>query len=99
MRHEVTLPGLSRINDLDARLPDDPRQMTVRGVLWLGETIQRQVDQEMHNPARTRRRLEELEEARERGEISAEEEKQAQRQILQAKVQPATPATAPPEDG
>jgi uncharacterized damage-inducible protein DinB len=34
VRHEVTLPGLSRIQDLDACLPDDPRQMTVRGVLW-----------------------------------------------------------------
>ena len=71
----------------------------VRGVIWLGEVIQRQVDQEMHNPARTRRQLEELEEARERGEISADEEKQVQKQILENRVKPATPETPPPEEG
>ena len=34
VRQEVTLPGLSQVQDLDARLENDPRQMTVRGVLW-----------------------------------------------------------------
>ena len=33
----------------------------VRGVIALGEVIARQVDQELHNPATTRRQLEELE--------------------------------------
>ena len=71
----------------------------VRGVIWLGETIQRQVEQELNNPARTRRQLEELAEARERGEISAEEEKHAQQQILETKIKPAAPSTPPPEEG
>lgn len=65
----------------------------VRGVIRLAEVIQRQVEQELHNPARTRQQLEELEEARERGEISADEEKQVQKQILQARVKPRAPQT------
>ena len=71
----------------------------VRGVVRLAEVIQRQVEQEMHNPAHTRRQLEELEEARERGEISADEEKQVQEQILETRVKPGTPETPPPEEG
>jgi len=65
----------------------------VRGVIRLAEVIQRQVEQELRNPARTRQQLEELEEARERGEISADEEREVQRQILQARVKPGTPET------
>jgi uncharacterized damage-inducible protein DinB len=34
VRQEVTLPGLSKVRDLDALLENDPRQMTVRSVLW-----------------------------------------------------------------
>jgi uncharacterized damage-inducible protein DinB len=34
VRQEVTLPGLSRIQDLETPLADDPRDMTVRSVLW-----------------------------------------------------------------
>ncbi|MCV7223378.1 gas vesicle protein GvpG [Mycolicibacterium elephantis] len=60
----------------------------VRGVVSLGELIQRRVDSELHDPARTRRQLEELEEARERDEISAEEEHAAQEQILKMRVRP-----------
>jgi uncharacterized damage-inducible protein DinB len=33
VRQEVTLPGLCDLPDIDAPLVDDPRQMTVRGVL------------------------------------------------------------------
>lgn len=58
----------------------------VRGVISLAEVIQRQVEQELHNPANTRRQLEALEEARERGEISPEEEREAQKQILETRV-------------
>ena len=50
----------------------------VKGVISLAELIQRQVEEEMHNPAAIRRALEELEEARARGDITAEEEEQAQ---------------------
>lgn len=54
----------------------------VRMVIWLGETIQQQVEEEMHSPAAARRDLEEIERAREAGEISAEEEAEAQRRVL-----------------
>ena len=34
VRQEVTLPVLSKVQDLDARLEGDPQNMTVRAVLW-----------------------------------------------------------------
>ena len=34
VRQEVTLPGLSGIQDLETPLADDPHKMTVRSVLW-----------------------------------------------------------------
>lgn len=71
--------------------------LPVRGVISLAEVIQRQVEQELNDPARTRRQLEALEEARESGEISAEEEKAAQREILEERLTPAAPETTPSE--
>ena len=62
----------------------------VRGVIALGEVIARQAEQQLHDPATTRRQLEELALARERGEISAAEESEAQKQILQARMRPAS---------
>lgn len=73
--------------------------LPVRGVISLAEVIQRQVEQEINDPARTRRALEAVEEARESGEISAEEERAAQREILEERLTPAAPETAPPESG
>lgn len=58
----------------------------VYGVMSLAEVIQRQVEQEMNNPANTRRQLEALEEARARGDISADEEREAQEEILESRV-------------
>jgi hypothetical protein len=71
----------------------------VRGVVSLGELIQRQVNQELNDPARTRRQLEEIEEARMRGEMSAEEERQAQEQILATRISPGAAHNKPHEDG
>ncbi|WNG93881.1 gas vesicle protein GvpG [Mycobacterium sp. ITM-2016-00318] len=68
-----------------AKLPLAP----VYGVMSLAEVIQRQVEQELHNPANTRRQLEELEEARARGDVSPEEEREAQKDILETRVAPA----------
>jgi hypothetical protein len=62
----------------------------VRGVVALGEVIQRRVEQEMHNPAATRMQLEALQESRDRGEISSEEEEQAQDEIIEARIAPDT---------
>lgn len=63
----------------------------VRGVISLAELIQRQVEDELHNPATARRELEELAEARERGEITEEEEAQAQQEILDRLIARDTP--------
>jgi hypothetical protein len=73
--------------------------LPVRGVVSLGELIQRRVDAEMHDPARTRRQLEELEEARDRGEISADDERRAQEQILTTRITPDARDAAAEEDG
>ncbi|MGW4488364.1 gas vesicle protein GvpG [Amycolatopsis sp. NPDC004368] len=56
--------------------------LPVRGVLALGELIRRRVEEELHDPATIRRELEAVHEARAAGEISAEEETEAQQQIL-----------------
>ena len=71
----------------------------VKGVIALGEVLQRQAEEELYSPANTRRQLEELQEARERGEISAEEEKEAQERILQTRLAPKGPPAASPEGG
>jgi hypothetical protein len=71
----------------------------VRGVIALGELIQRRVNEEAHDPARTRRLLEDLEDARKRGEITPEQERQAQEQILTTRMSPGTDHNTPHEDG
>jgi cytochrome c-type biogenesis protein CcmH/NrfG len=71
----------------------------VRGVISLAELIQRRVDQEMNDPAIARKQLEELEEARERGEISRDEEIRAQDKIIQQRITPGAARNAPPKDG
>jgi len=71
----------------------------IRGVIALGEILQRQAEEELHSPANTRRQLEELQEARERGEISADEEEEAQERILQTRLASKAPSTAEPEGG
>lgn len=67
----------------------------VRGVIALGEVIQRRVDEEMYNPASVRRDLEETERAREAGEISRDEEAEAQQQVLERLD---VPASAEPDE-
>ncbi|MER7454255.1 gas vesicle protein GvpG [Nocardia beijingensis] len=54
----------------------------VRGVIWLGELIQDQVDQKMHDPALMRRELEEIDAAAAAGQMSEEERRQAQQAVL-----------------
>jgi hypothetical protein len=71
----------------------------VRAVVKLGEVIQRQAEEQLYSPANTRRQLEELQEARERGEISDEEEAQAQEEILQARIAPKGPPATASENG
>jgi hypothetical protein len=51
-------------------------------VVSLGEVIQRQVEREAGDPASARRDLERIEQAYKSGEISAEEEAEAQQRVL-----------------
>jgi cytochrome c-type biogenesis protein CcmH/NrfG len=54
----------------------------VRGVVKLGEVLRDEVDRELHDPVLIRRRLEEIEQARADGLISAEQEAEAVEQVL-----------------
>jgi hypothetical protein len=54
----------------------------VRGVIKLGELVQRQVEEELYHPASARRELEEVERKRAEGELSTDEEVQAQQRVL-----------------
>jgi hypothetical protein len=69
-----------------------------RGVVLLGEIIQRRMEWEPLNAAGIRRQLGELGEARERGKVSAAEEKQAQKQLFATRVKAGIPQTPPPEE-
>ncbi|WP_433526886.1 gas vesicle protein GvpG [Nocardia pseudovaccinii] len=61
----------------------------VRGVIWLGELIQDQVEQQLQDPATVRRELEEIDAAATAGRLSEEERKQAQRAVLDRRLRPA----------
>ncbi|MEU5841014.1 gas vesicle protein GvpG [Rhodococcus sp. NPDC047139] len=54
----------------------------VKGVMWLGEIIEEQVDQQLHDPANVRRELEQIEEAAAAGELSPDEKDAAQQAVL-----------------
>jgi hypothetical protein len=56
--------------------------LPVRGVISLGELIQRRVEEEWHDPASVRRELEAIEKARAAGEITIEEEAEMQERAL-----------------
>ncbi|MEU2030563.1 gas vesicle protein GvpG [Nocardia amamiensis] len=60
----------------------------VRGVIWLGEVIQDQVEQKLRDPAAVRRRIEAIEEAAAAGELSEEERKKAQQAVLDVLIEP-----------
>jgi Gas vesicle protein G len=56
--------------------------LPVQGVIKLGELIQQQVEQELTSPMAVHARLEEVERQRQAGLISADEEAEAQQEIL-----------------
>jgi hypothetical protein len=60
----------------------------VRGVIKLGELVQRQVEEELYHPASARRELEEVERKRAEGELSEEEEAEAQQRVLSRMTTP-----------
>lgn len=69
------------------RLPFLP----IKGLVQLGEVIQEQVEREHYDPASVRRQLEDIEEARESGEISDPDLVEAQAQAVGRLIQPARP--------
>ncbi|MGQ4599220.1 gas vesicle protein GvpG [Nocardia sp. R6R-6] len=60
----------------------------VRGVIWLGDLIQDQVEQRLHDPAAIRRELELIDEAAASGQLSEQEREQAQQAVLDRTLQP-----------
>ncbi|MFI6362222.1 gas vesicle protein GvpG [Nocardia sp. NPDC050630] len=70
----------------------------VRGVIWLGELIQDQVEQQLQDPAAVRRELEEIDEAADAGRLSDEERKQEQQAVLD-RLRPAGGTVAPNRKG
>ncbi|WP_454195645.1 gas vesicle protein GvpG [Nocardia sp. Marseille-Q1738] len=60
----------------------------VRGVIWLAEVIQDQVEQQLRDPATMRRELEAIDEAAAAGQLSEEERKQAQQAVIDRMIQP-----------
>ena len=58
----------------------------VRGVGWVAERIAEQVEQEHMSPGAAVRQIDELEEKRERRELSEEEAAQLEQQILEQQL-------------
>lgn len=54
----------------------------IRGVVRLGELIQDQVEQQMHDPARIRRELEEIDAAARAGAMSPDDKRAAQQRVV-----------------
>jgi uncharacterized membrane protein len=73
------------------RLPFLP----VQGVIRLGELLQDQAEQELHDPARIRRELEDAQRRYEAGEISEEQFIQIQDELASTLVTEAAPPTVP----
>jgi hypothetical protein len=63
----------------------------VRGVAWVAERIEEQVDHQLNDPAVIRAQIDELDAAHERGEIS-EEERDEQQEVLLARLTGRDPA-------
>ncbi len=73
------------------RLPFLP----VQGVIRLGELLQDQAEQELHDPARIRRELEDAQRRYEAGEISEEQFIQIQDELASTLVTEAAPPSVP----
>ena len=66
----------------------------VRGVIAVAEVIRQQVEHELFDPSVARRQLEQVAAMAEAGELSGEQRKQAEQEIVQRLVaQPLSPPT------
>ncbi|MEJ2868637.1 gas vesicle protein GvpG [Actinomycetospora sp. OC33-EN08] len=67
----------------------------VRGVVWVAERIEEQVDHRLHDPAVIRAQIDDLDNAFERGEIT-ESERDAQQDVLLARLTGREPGAGGP---
>jgi hypothetical protein len=63
--------------------------LPVQGVIRLGQLIEEQAEQELHDPASVRRQLEEAEQAQSTGEMSNEDVARAEAEAVGRLIQPA----------
>ncbi|WP_067671026.1 gas vesicle protein GvpG [Nocardia miyunensis] len=54
----------------------------VRGVIWVSEVIQEEVERQLHDPVVLRRELEEIDRAAAAGDLSEQEADQARQAVL-----------------
>jgi hypothetical protein len=66
----------------------------VRGVVWLAERVLDEADSELNSPAAIYRQLEEIDEARASGELSAQESAEAEAALV-ARLMRAYPREGP----
>lgn len=74
----------------------------VRGVMSLARVLEQRANEELYDPARVRRRLEEIEEAVASGQMNRKEAERAQHRVLAPVVAPVSPggsADAGPDAG
>ena len=57
--------------------------MPIRGVVWLGKQILSEAEGQLHDPARIRAQLEQVDEARRRGELSDDECAEIENELLE----------------
>jgi hypothetical protein len=74
------------------RLPFLP----VQGVIRLGQLIEEQAEQQLHDPASVRQQLEEIERAQRAGEMFEEDVARAEAQAVGRVIQPAGPERRSP---
>ena len=65
----------------------------VRGVVWLGERMEEVAGRELNDPATLRRRIAEIERARETGALSEEQADQLEDPLLRRLVEAGAPFT------
>jgi hypothetical protein len=70
-------------------LPFELPFLPVKGVIRLGQLIEEQAEQELHDPASVQRQLEEIDQARSTGEMSSEDAAEAEAQAIGRLIKPA----------
>lgn len=63
----------------------------LRGVVWIAEQLHDQADAQLNDPGVIRQKIDELDRAHERGEISVEERDEQQEELLERLIGPSRP--------